>query len=239
MLAAMKSFSDQIRDGAIKGATGETFTDIVNIGIGGSDLGPAMVTLALEPYTRPDLRAHYVSQRRWRPHARHAEAPRPQAHAVHRRVQDLHHRRDHDQRGHGPRLDGQCAGRSRRDRSLRRALDQPRGLRRVRHQVRPHLRLLGLGRRPLLGLVGHRPAGRNRRRLREFRGVPQGRLRDGPAFPQDQAGKEPAGHHGPARRLVPQRLGLLDPRRAALRPAPVAASPPTCSSRTWNRTASR
>ncbi len=61
VLAAMQSFSDQIRDGSIKGATGETFTDIVNIGIGGSDLGPAMVTLALEPYTRPDLRAHYVS----------------------------------------------------------------------------------------------------------------------------------------------------------------------------------
>ena len=53
----MKVFSDQVRDGTIKGATGETFTDIVNIGIGGSDLGPAMVTLALAPYTRPDLRA--------------------------------------------------------------------------------------------------------------------------------------------------------------------------------------
>jgi len=61
VLAAMKGFSDAVRSGAIRGATGETFTDIVNIGIGGSDLGPVMVTLALEPYTRPDLRAHYVS----------------------------------------------------------------------------------------------------------------------------------------------------------------------------------
>jgi len=61
VLAHMKSFSAQVRDGSVKGATGETFTDVVNIGIGGSDLGPAMVTLALEPYTRPDLRAHYVS----------------------------------------------------------------------------------------------------------------------------------------------------------------------------------
>ena len=61
VLAHMKLFSSQVRDGAIKGATGETFTDVVNIGIGGSDLGPAMVTLALAPYTRPDLRAHYVS----------------------------------------------------------------------------------------------------------------------------------------------------------------------------------
>ena len=61
VLARMKTFSDRVRDGSIKGATGEAFTDVVNIGIGGSDLGPAMVTLALEPYTRADLRAHYVS----------------------------------------------------------------------------------------------------------------------------------------------------------------------------------
>ena len=61
VLAAMRAFSEQVRDGSIKGATGERFTDIINIGIGGSDLGPAMATLALEPYTRPDLRCHYVS----------------------------------------------------------------------------------------------------------------------------------------------------------------------------------
>jgi glucose-6-phosphate isomerase len=61
VLAAMKAFSGKVRDGSIKGATGETFTDVVNIGIGGSDLGPVMVTLALAPYTRPNLRLHYVS----------------------------------------------------------------------------------------------------------------------------------------------------------------------------------
>ena len=61
VLGAMKSFTGQVRDGSIRGSTGETFTDIVNIGIGGSDLGPVMATLALAPYTRPDLRLHYVS----------------------------------------------------------------------------------------------------------------------------------------------------------------------------------
>ncbi len=61
VLAAMKNFSEAVRSGAIRGATGEQFTDVVNMGIGGSDLGPAMVTLALAPYTRPDLRVHYVS----------------------------------------------------------------------------------------------------------------------------------------------------------------------------------
>ncbi len=61
VLDAMRKFSADIRSGAITGSTGKPFTDVVNIGIGGSDLGPAMVTLALEPYTRTDLRAHYVS----------------------------------------------------------------------------------------------------------------------------------------------------------------------------------
>lgn len=61
VLTRMAAFSDRIRSGDLRGATGERFTDIVNIGIGGSDLGPAMVMLALEPYRRADLRAHYVS----------------------------------------------------------------------------------------------------------------------------------------------------------------------------------
>jgi glucose-6-phosphate isomerase len=57
---AMAKFADGVRSGAIKGATGQKITDIVNIGIGGSDLGPAMATLALAPY-HDGPRAHYVS----------------------------------------------------------------------------------------------------------------------------------------------------------------------------------
>ncbi len=61
VLAAIETYTNAVRSGEIRGHGGEQFTDVVNIGIGGSDLGPAMVTLALEPYTRADLRAHYVS----------------------------------------------------------------------------------------------------------------------------------------------------------------------------------
>jgi glucose-6-phosphate isomerase len=61
VLAHIKEFSGQVRNGTVRGSSGEAFTDVINIGIGGSDLGPAMATLALAPYTRPDLRAHYVS----------------------------------------------------------------------------------------------------------------------------------------------------------------------------------
>ncbi|WP_011579418.1 MULTISPECIES: glucose-6-phosphate isomerase [Chelativorans] len=60
VLAAMSTFSEGIRSGTIKAATGKSFTDVVNIGIGGSDLGPAMATLALAPY-HDGPRLHYVS----------------------------------------------------------------------------------------------------------------------------------------------------------------------------------
>ena len=61
VLAQMKDFSNQIISGAWKGYTGKTITDIVNIGIGGSDLGPLMVTEALRPYKKESIRAHFVS----------------------------------------------------------------------------------------------------------------------------------------------------------------------------------
>ncbi|MCO6187504.1 glucose-6-phosphate isomerase [Rhizobium sp. L1K21] len=60
VLDAMSAFSNGVRSGAIKGATGKKFTDVVNIGIGGSDLGPAMTTLALAPF-HDGPRLHYVS----------------------------------------------------------------------------------------------------------------------------------------------------------------------------------
>lgn len=60
VLDAMGSFAEAVRGGSIKGAKGDRFTDIVNIGIGGSDLGPAMATLALAPY-HDGPRAHFVS----------------------------------------------------------------------------------------------------------------------------------------------------------------------------------
>ncbi|UOB19134.1 glucose-6-phosphate isomerase [Abyssalbus ytuae] len=56
----IKTFSDEIISGKRKGYTGKTFTDVVNIGIGGSDLGPAMVTEALKFY-KNHLDVHFVS----------------------------------------------------------------------------------------------------------------------------------------------------------------------------------
>jgi glucose-6-phosphate isomerase len=57
----MKAFSGKVRSGEWKGYTGQPVSDIVNLGIGGSDLGPVMVTEALKPYARRDLKLHFVS----------------------------------------------------------------------------------------------------------------------------------------------------------------------------------
>lgn len=60
VLAKMKSFSDRVRSGEWRGYTGKAITDVVNIGIGGSDLGPCMVCEALEHY-QTNITPHFVS----------------------------------------------------------------------------------------------------------------------------------------------------------------------------------
>lgn len=60
VLAHMKQFSGQVISGEWKGYTGKPITDVINIGIGGSDLGPLMVTEALRPYAN-HLKVHFVS----------------------------------------------------------------------------------------------------------------------------------------------------------------------------------
>ncbi len=61
VLGQMRDFTERVRSGEWKGYTGKAITDIINIGIGGSDLGPFMVCVALKPYRRPDLHAYFVS----------------------------------------------------------------------------------------------------------------------------------------------------------------------------------
>ncbi|MFK7904769.1 MAG: glucose-6-phosphate isomerase, partial [Chitinophagales bacterium] len=61
VLQQMKAFTEKVRSGEWKGYTNKHITDIVNIGIGGSDLGPLMVVEALKHYQHPDLTVHFVS----------------------------------------------------------------------------------------------------------------------------------------------------------------------------------
>ncbi|MEZ4324306.1 MAG: glucose-6-phosphate isomerase [Polyangiales bacterium] len=60
-LGKMRALSERLGRGELRGHHGDPITDIVNIGIGGSDLGPVMVSEALRPYWRQGLRAHFVS----------------------------------------------------------------------------------------------------------------------------------------------------------------------------------
>ncbi|HKE10593.1 MAG TPA: glucose-6-phosphate isomerase [Myxococcota bacterium] len=61
VLAHMRQFSESVRSGEWRGFTGQPIRDVVNIGIGGSDLGPVMVTEALKPYAKRELGMHFVS----------------------------------------------------------------------------------------------------------------------------------------------------------------------------------
>lgn len=61
VLNKMRGFTEKVRSGDWKGYTGKAITDIVNIGIGGSDLGPKMVDTALAAYGKESLKAHFVS----------------------------------------------------------------------------------------------------------------------------------------------------------------------------------
>ena len=100
VLDAMAKFSDAVRSGEAKGATGKKITDVVNIGIGGSDLGPVMATLALAPW-HDGPRVHFVSNIDGAHMHDTLKGLDRRDDAVHRRVEDLHHRRDDDQRRDG------------------------------------------------------------------------------------------------------------------------------------------
>jgi glucose-6-phosphate isomerase len=61
VIERMGVFAEQVRNGQWRGYSGEPITDVVNIGIGGSDLGPQMVVQALKPYRHPRLNMHFIS----------------------------------------------------------------------------------------------------------------------------------------------------------------------------------
>jgi glucose-6-phosphate isomerase len=61
VLAKVYAFADKVRSGEWVGVTGKPITTVVNIGIGGSDLGPVMVYEALQPYVKPGLTARFIS----------------------------------------------------------------------------------------------------------------------------------------------------------------------------------
>ena len=95
-LGQMNRFSTRLHDGTWKGYSGKSITDIVNIGIGGSDLGPYMVTEALSPYWK-NIKPHFVSNVDGTHIAETLKQLNPGNHAVHNCFQDFYHTGDDDQ----------------------------------------------------------------------------------------------------------------------------------------------
>ena len=109
MLDKMADFSNRVRSGEWKGHTGKRIRNVINIGIGGSDLGPVMAYEALKHYSD---RAHDIPLRlqRGRHRFRRSGArSRPGGDAVHHLFENLHDAGDHDQRAHA-RATGRCEG---------------------------------------------------------------------------------------------------------------------------------
>ena len=223
VLGRMRGFADEVRSGRWLGHTGRRVRNVVNIGIGGSDLGPAMAYEALRPYSDRSHDLPVRLQRRRGRHRRGDPRPGPGRDPVRGLLQDLHHHRDPDQRPHGP---GLAAGRPRRPGGrvapLRGRVHQRREGGRVRHRPGQHVRLLGLGRRPLLVPVGDRAVAAGGHRAGPLRRA-AGRLPpDGRALPHRPVRAQPARAAGAARRLVHRLLRGRDPGRAPLQPVPGA-----------------
>jgi glucose-6-phosphate isomerase len=87
VLAHMKSFANRVRSGEWIGATGKRIRNVVNIGIGGSDLGPAMAYEALKSYSDRGIRCRFVS-------LRSNGGSRPRRNTLRRKFEDLYDHRD-------------------------------------------------------------------------------------------------------------------------------------------------
>ena len=159
VLDKMADFSDRVRSGAWKGHTGKRIRNVINIGIGGSDLGPVMAYEALKHYSERSLTFRFVSNVDGTDFVEATRDLDPAETLVHRLVENLHHAGDDDQRPDRARLVAQrtrrrCKGRRQ---AFCRRLDQCRKGVQVRHRYRQHVRVLGLGRRALLDGLGDRP----------------------------------------------------------------------------------
>ena len=125
MLDKMAAFANHVRSGEWKGHTGKRIRNVINIGIGGSDLGPVMAYEALQVLqpARHDL--PFRLECGWHGFRRGHARPVCRGDAVHRLVQDLHDARDDDQRPHRSRVGAQGFGRREGGRDATSLLSRP------------------------------------------------------------------------------------------------------------------
>ena len=157
VLDKMADFSDQIRSGDWKGHTGKRIRNVINIGIGGSDLGPVMAYEALKFYSDRNLTFRFVSNVDGTDLAEATRDLDPaetlfivssKTFTTLETMTNAQSARDWLLKGLGG--DSQGGGPA-----FRRGFDECQEGVRVRHRHRQHVRLLGLGRRPLFDGLGH------------------------------------------------------------------------------------
>ena len=158
---------------------------------------------------------------------------------VHRLVEDVHDARDAHERALGPPVDRRRAGRRRGREALRRGVDERRRGRGVRDRHREHVRVLGLGRRSLLDVVGDRAVADGRDRTRSLRRPARGRARDGRALPHRAVVRERAGADGSAHAAGTATSSTRRRKRSCRTRTCSASCRRTCSNWRWRATASR
>ena len=151
-----------------QGHTGKRIRNVVNIGIGGSDLGPVMAYEALKHYSDRAMTFRFVSNVDGTDFVGGDPRPGSGGNAFHRLVEDLHDAGDDDQRRERAPVVARGARRRRQGgrQALRRRLDERRQGVGVRDRHREHVRILGLGGRTLFDGLGDRPVDDARHRSR-------------------------------------------------------------------------
>ena len=199
VLDRMGDFTDRLRSGEWTGATGERITTVVNIGIGGSDLGPVMVYDALRHYADAGISARFVSNVDPADLVAKLDGLDPATTLFIVASKTFSTLETLTNATAARRWLTDALGDAAVVKALRRGVDEQEAGRRLRHQHRQHVRLLGLGRRPLLGGQRDRPFGDGGHRPRAVRRVPCRVPHRRRALPHRAAGGQRAGAAGPDR----------------------------------------
>ena len=219
VLDKMADFSNRVRSGAWKGHTGKRIRNVINIGIGGSDLGPVMAYEALEHYSDRAMTFRFVSNVDGTDFVEATRDLDPaetlfivssKTFTTLETMTNAQSARDWSLKGSRRRCQG-------RGQAFRRGLDERGEGLGVRHRHRQHVRLLGLGWRTLLDGLGDWSLDDARHRAgqlsRDARWLPP----DGRALPHGALREESAGADGAAVALVQRLLRRADRGGAALR----------------------
>ena len=178
VLDRMAEFADRVRSGTWKGHTGKRIRNVINVGIGGSDLGPVMAYEALKRYSDRAMTFRFVSNVDGTDFAEAVQGLDPAETLFVISSKDVHDAGDDDQREHRAGLVAGWLGRRRvrRVQALRRGVDQRRTGVGLWNRYRQHVRILGLGWRALFDGLRHRAVDDARRGTGEFpraaRGIP-------------------------------------------------------------------